>query len=637
MLSIYSSIQAEPLTTTALREALAAHLADDSVALSVGPLGMLVPVIDAELGTAGHLLVVRLAPAKVYLSAFALPLRAARFAPCPECLDRRLQSALNVVEQAALMNGSGFAAASPFLIATALQNVLLLASQIVERRRKLPAAPQQVFALNLISHHIAESQLMADSFCSQCDPEQTVSDQDAVFSLRDSLQARVGKSRMKALAEYDLPMRALSNDVCGATCLHWVFGYAQSITAPVYGQYAQRAFDVPPRIVGWSGMCTRADESRVAGVLEALERQAGMLAHPDRIVAFDSYENLKENALDPDICFSYNDEAYARSPSLTRYRPDLKIAWQWGYSLFTQKPLLVPRQLVYYDRIGSKTVKVLENSSSGVALGSCYEEAVLRALLELFERDSFVIAWFRQLALPRIDPDTCFDRKTRLILDRIKLLGYDLSLLDGRLDMQVPVVVAIGRRRDREIGSMVVGASASTDAADAVRGALLEAATSIVEVPALLRSQEAHIREIADDYYRVQSVSDHGLLYGLPHMSDKLRWLDSSPVIRSMQDTYPSGSEWHSRGDIGADLQRCFHQLKSVGVSDAIVVDLTTREQKQLGLCTVRVIAPGLAPLDFGFPRNRVERLPRFWSAPDVAGLKPLGRERINPLPHPFP
>ena len=201
----------------------------------------------------------------------------------------------------------------------------------------------------------------------------------------------------------------------------------------------------------------------------------------------------------------------------------------------------------------------------------------------------------------------------------------------------MPVVIAIGRRRDHDLGAMVVGASASTDGADAVRGALLEAATSIVETPSLLRAQEHHIREIAKDYYAVQSVSDHALLYGLPHMAEKARWFDQSPTVRSFQGAYPADSEWHSTGNIGADLNRCVTELQRCRISDAVAVDVSTREQKLLGLCTVRVIAPGLAPLDFGHPRNRVERLPRFWSAPQEAGLTPVGHDWINPLPHAFP
>src|SRR6185437_472110 len=104
--------------------------------------------------------------------------------------------------------------------------------------------------------------------------------------------------------------------------------------------------------------------------------------------------------------------------------------------------------------------------------------------------DSFVLAWHRQLSLPHIDPASCTDRKTRLVLNRMDYLGFDISLLDGRLDMKVPTVIAVARRRDGQLGAMTVGGCASLDPNEAVRSALLECATSIVEMPAMFNAQE---------------------------------------------------------------------------------------------------------------------------------------------------
>jgi ribosomal protein S12 methylthiotransferase accessory factor len=183
---------------------------------------------------------------------------------------------------------------------------------------------------------------------------------------------------------------------------------------------------------------------------------------------------------------------------------------------------------------------------------------------------------------------------------------------------------------------MAIGAGAHISPIEAIGSALLEAATSITELPALVRHKEAHVRALAEDPYRVTTVMDHQTLYGLPAMAELARWFDSSSVIRTLAEAYP---DWRAGEaiDIGAEVVRLRQQLEQVNVNEVVVVDMTSREQRLLGLRTVRAIAPGLAPIDFGHPRNRAESLPRLWSAPEAAGFESDRSVPLNALAHPFP
>ena len=60
------------------------------------------------------------------------------------------------------------------------------------------------------------------------------------------------------------------------------------------------------------------------------------------------------------------------------------------------------------------------------------------------------------------------------------------------------------------------------------------------------------------------------------------------------------------------------------------MVDQTTAEQRGMGLRTVRVLAPGLLPIDFGWARQRALRMPR------LLGALSAGAE-LHRVPHPFP
>jgi ribosomal protein S12 methylthiotransferase accessory factor len=585
--------------------------------------------------SAQPLLAVRVTACSIHLACFAPA--ALVGAPCPECLDRRLMSMRTTGEQWAAQlgyptEGNG----APFLIDSVCDTIGLLCR--ATSTHVLDGSRQQVWTLELPSQEVRRDELFADAFCSTCASGACASEEQARLALRAHVAARSGSSRIRGLLDYELPVNALVNPVCGAAAPSAIPGYVQSITAPVFGDYIQRAFDARPRTVTWSGLCLRTAESRVAGLLEALERQAGMLAHPAAVAAVDSYDKLAGRAMDPSLCFAYSEESYALGLGLTRFDKAMPIEWVWGYSLMQRRPLLVPRQLVYYDRIHpERRIKLIDNNSSGCALGACYEEAILKGLYELVERDSFVIAWHRRLSLPRIDPDSCLDRKTRLLLNRVDHLGFDIKLLDGRMDLKIPSVIALALRRDDEVGSLTVGAAASLDPEDAVRSALLECATTIVEIPAMFRAKEQHVRGLALDYSKVHAVMDHALLYAIPEMAARVTWLYSNPLQRSFDDCYRAERAWYAQGDIGADLEKVVCELQRCGLGEAVVVDLTTPEQHQLGLYTVRVIVPGLAPIDFGHPRNRVEHLPRLRTAPAVAGLAPAELSGRNPLPHPFP
>jgi ribosomal protein S12 methylthiotransferase accessory factor len=582
-----------------------------------------------------RILSVRLTATRVHLALFS---RLVNYdmASCPSCLDSRMTSLAAEAEQWYMQSGQHeMCTDSAYLLPSSIDSVIMLAYFLLDKAPNQEGC-QKVYSLDLLSQAIGVSELMPDSFCERCSDWSPPYVEPYELPLRDSLVATVGTSRMVAPLDYKLPSSALVNPVCGTVAASIIPGYKEAVTAPVFGQYIQRTRNgARPHVVGWSAVCTCTEESRVVGMLEALERQAGMWAMEGRTPVTASYRELGDRAMDPQLSFAYNDESYSLPFGITRYDEDVRIGWVWGYSLVNKRSVLVPEQLVSYARIPKGELKLVNNNSSGCALGSCYEEATLKGLLELVERDSFVITWHRQLSLPKILPSSCTDFKTSVILDRLDHLGIDMSLLDARLDLGCPAVIAVARRRDGGVGSMAVGAAAAINPTEAISGALLEAATLIVELPGLIHVQEQHIRELAADHYKIKTVMEHALLYGLPEMASQVGWIDANTLERPMPLAFPANRE--ESIDIAANLQRLVTQLVALGLNDIVVVDQTTREQALLSLKTVRVVVPGLAPLDFGYPRNRVEKLPRLQTAYLEKGLSPGNQGRLNALPHPFP
>jgi len=90
--------------------------------------------------------------------------------------------------------------------------------------------------------------------------------------------------------------------------------------------------------------------------------------------------------------------------------------------------------------------------------------------------------------------------------------------------------------------------------------------------------------------------------------------------------------------DLKRDVDRCIDEVGRAGF-DVIVVDQTLPEQTDLGLHTVKVLVPGLLPIDFGWQRQRALRSPRLRTAHRQAGLRDrdLRPEELHRVPHPFP
>lgn len=81
-------------------------------------------------------------------------------------------------------------------------------------------------------------------------------------------------------------------------------------------------------------------------------------------------------------------------------------------------------------------------------------------------------------------------------------------------------------------------------------------------------------------------------------------------------------------------LERVVHALEKVG-SEAIVVDITTDEARQVGMHVVKALIPQAVPLSFS-QHARYLATPRLYEAPRAMGLTVHDEADINPVRQPF-
>lgn len=130
-----------------------------------------------------------------------------------------------------------------------------------------------------------------------------------------------------------------------------------------------------------------------------------------------SYNDLKDCALNPATVGLHAPEQYARPDfPFQAFDSDVAINWVWGYSLTQQRSILVPERLAYYS-LGFHDGFVYE-TSNGCALGSSLVEAIFHGILEIVERDAFLLTWYAQLPLPAIDLTSSNDRELQWMIER---------------------------------------------------------------------------------------------------------------------------------------------------------------------------------------------------------------------------
>ncbi|KAB7707098.1 TOMM precursor leader peptide-binding protein [Bacillus aerolatus] len=376
--------------------------------------------------------------------------------------------------------------------------------------------------------------------------------------------------------------------------------------------------------------------SELTAILEGLERYCGLEPRGKRTVIHDSYRNLKDQALNPIELGVHAKEQYAQPGFPFRpFNPDRSINWVWGYSFLQERPILVPELFAYYS-LGCGEGFVYE-TSNGCALGGSLEEAIFYGILEVVERDSFLMTWYAELPLPRLDPYSANDKELELMIDRVRAVGgYDLHFYNSTMEHGIPSVWAMAKNRKQKGLNINCAAGAHLDPVRAVKSAVHELAAMMLTLDEKFEeNQEEYVRMLQDSSL-VQKMDDHGMLYGLPQAEERLQFLlDDNRPLRTFDEEF----KWKSNHtDLTDDLQDILQKFRRLNL-DVIVVDQTTPETIRNGLHCVKVLIPGMLPMTFGHHLTRVTGLERVLRVPMELGYRkqPLTLEQLNPHPHPFP
>jgi ribosomal protein S12 methylthiotransferase accessory factor len=364
-------------------------------------------------------------------------------------------------------------------------------------------------------------------------------------------------------------------------------------------------------------------QSELTAILEGLERYCGTYPRGKRTVIHDTFRNLSDRALNPAEVGVYSADQYAQPDfPFKPFDPDLSMNWVWGYSYMQEDPILVPEQLAYYS-LGHGDSFVMEGSN-GCALGGSLEEAIFYGIMEVVERDSFLLTWYAQLSVPRLDPYSSNDKQLQLMVDHLQFIaGYELYLFNTSTENGIPSIWAIAKNKGKTGANLISAGGAHLDPISAVKSAIQEVAGNIVFLGEMFNKNRDEYYRMLDDPYLVRRMEDHSLLYSLPETEDRLHFLlDQNRPLRTFEEEF---NPRVPHADLTDELKDVLQQFRRLNL-DVIVIDQSTPETLRNRLHCVKVLIPGMLPMSFGHHLVRLTGLERVLKVPIT----------LNPFPHPF-
>jgi ribosomal protein S12 methylthiotransferase accessory factor len=388
-------------------------------------------------------------------------------------------------------------------------------------------------------------------------------------------------------------------------------------------------FDADLRPGGWGP--TR--EIALAACLGEVAERYSASCVPRGVLRSATAAELGAEAVPPERFALFHARQFARPGfPFEPFTRTTRVPWVRGFELPGGRPACLPADLVYMPRLVSRNETVARigyATSNGAACAVTLEEAILRGLLELVERDAFMLAWTGRLSLPVLDWSAdpvllAFERRY-LRASGVRYRAVDLSAFHD-----VPTVLGVVRGYPGDAVALGVGAASAPTVQEAWQRALAEAFA--VRAWARLMLADGTQRAFAPDFSDVVEFEDHILFYADRGRARHTRFLDGSHERRETRRVQALDG-----GDVRAQIEAVCRRLARRGIT-AYAIDVTAPDIREAGLHVAKVVAPELIPLDVAY-EHRFLGGRRLAFAAFELGLRPapLSFDELNSYPHPFP
>lgn len=374
------------------------------------------------------------------------------------------------------------------------------------------------------------------------------------------------------------------------------------------------------------------ETTKYTSMLEALERYA--TAFPYRKSKYYYSENQCS-----DIDLTISEIIKLNNNSFSDYDKNKKVYYTEVEAIHcSNKKTLIPEQLIYFNSHAfSNEERYIYESSNGSAIGSTEDEASLYAMLELFERDSFLATWYGQIQPDKINLDSIKSEKIKNYIIALNKEGIKAHIFDISLELRIPIVWVLLEKTNPKEQDMAfyTAAGASFVLEDAIERALIEAITAISVFTNVFKDEEHQKRKrmLMKDPMNVNRLEDHLLLYSNKESREMLKFALETPYEVNYEDLEESFIEFDGNYE---DVINHFHSILLMNSNKAFRAKTENINLNNLGFVNVKYIVPEMLTMTFGHQNRRVVKS-RITKAIEFKGRGYFDEEWIRKTPHPFP
>lgn len=386
-------------------------------------------------------------------------------------------------------------------------------------------------------------------------------------------------------------------------------------------------------------------EAVIAAAGELIERYASSFyARDDMVLA--SYNQLEAagiKATPPEDYALYLPEAFEVTPALHngRFTREAQGWWRWGQSLVTGEFVMLPATYCHVPfHLRGETVNgvlpFLDFAvSTGMASHSTLEEAMLRAIYEVVERDALMLTWHHRIPSTGLRLDGATDPD---LLEIMELLPSreNWFVTDVSLDIGLTTCFGVYLSPDNRKPYSVVAAATDLNPQKAAARCLKElilgynGMTDYTLRPPRTPEEKALY---AGDFSKCSTLDYHFMLYAAMDLRHEVSFLADKPARWANIEDLPN----RATGTVIGDLRQATAAIAEQGL-DVIGLDMTTPDIAEIGFKLARVVVPGAQPLDNDhnarhLASRRLREIKRKLGLAD----RDTDLADLNPAPHPFP
>jgi ribosomal protein S12 methylthiotransferase accessory factor len=308
------------------------------------------------------------------------------------------------------------------------------------------------------------------------------------------------------------------------------------------------------------------------------------------------------------------------------YDPEQRIGWVVGENILSNKDVLIPKQMTSWFVSGRMDKKFLFDPTTNGSAGHFTKEgAILRGLLEVIERDAFLVHWLTKTPPRKVEEKT-LPEHIRNMMNAFRARGISTTILDTTA-LGIPSVCVTGITYQAEVPQIVISGCSAPTALEAIESAMRE----------LITCSGSFYYESGENTEGAESESATTANLGkigrqlFWRGKEKLRrfnWFLEGPAI-----TYQELSKNDLVTRTESALETCTCLLSSLGTEfEPIVYSPQNTILEDLGFFVSQVYVP------MAFPFYLLERRGTFESnrLRQFARSKGIEAWEINTDPHPF-